>query len=167
MPRYENAHAAVIGGTSGMALATARLLIAEGATVLVTSTSADRVAATQAELGERAIVVQCDVSQLPAIESLAGHIHDRLGGLDALFFSAGISRSTSVADTTEAIYDEVFAVNTKGAYFTLQRLAPLMRKGGGIVLATSVSDVKGLPNNSAYAASKAALRSMARTFARE
>ena len=167
MPRYENARAAVIGGTSGMGLATARLLLEEGATVLVTGNSAGKAEAARVELGENAIVIQSDASELPAIEALAKQIESRLGGLDALFFSAGISRNASVPDTTEQIYDEVFNVNAKAAYFTLRRLAPLMRPGSGIVLATSVSDVKGLPNNSAYAASKAALRSMARTFARE
>ena len=84
-----------------------------------------------------------------------------------MFVSAGISRPASVDETSEDIYDEVFAVNVKGPYFTLQRLAPLMAEGGGIVLATSVSNVKGQTMNSVYAASKAALRSMARTFARE
>lgn len=81
--------------------------------------------------------------------------------------SAGISRAASVEETSEELYDEVFDVNVKGPYFTIRRPAPLMTEGSGIVLATSVSNVKGLPMNSVYAASKAALRSLARTFARE
>lgn len=150
-----------------MGLATARLMKNEEAAIVVTGRTEASVRAARRQLGEGATVLQSDASSLAAIDALAESITERLGALDALFLSAGISRSTSVRETSEAVYDEVFDVNTKGAYFTLQRLAPLMREGGGIVLATSVSNVKGLPNNSVYAASKAALRSMARTFARE
>lgn len=167
MSRHANTHAAIIGGTSGMGLATAQLLQDEGSAVLVTGRTADNIDAARRQLGDGAVVLESDASSLPDIDRLAEEIEERFGGLDALFLSAGISSNASVKDTTEHIYDAIFDVNAKGAYFTLQRLAPLMRRGGGIVLATSVSNVKGLPNNSAYAASKAALRSMARTFARE
>jgi NAD(P)-dependent dehydrogenase (short-subunit alcohol dehydrogenase family) len=165
--RFESKHVAVIGGTSGMGLAAARLMEDEGASVLVTGRTSANVEAARQQLGGDAIVLQSDVSSLREIDALAQKIQERLGELDALFLSAGISRNTSIQNTSQEIYDEVFEINTKGTYFTLQRLAPLMRRGGGIVLATSVSNVKGLPNNSAYAASKAAVRSMARTFARE
>lgn len=167
MPRFQNTNVAVIGGTSGMGLATARLMKREGASVLVTGRTTAAVHAARDQLGKDAIVLQSDVTDLAAIGALADTIQARLGALDVLFLSAGLTRNTSVHDTSPEVFDEIFDVNTKGAYFTLQRLAPLMRRGGGIVLATSVSDVKGLPNNSVYAASKAALRSMARTFARE
>lgn len=167
MPRYDNKHVAVIGGTHGMGLATARLMKLEGASVLVTGQSTASVQAAREHLGDDAIVLESDVTKPGEIDALAETIVKRFGALDVLFLSAGISRSTTVHDTSPEIFDEVFDVNTKGAYFTLQRLAPTMRRGGGIVLATSVSNVKGLPNNSVYAASKAALRSMTRTFARE
>jgi NAD(P)-dependent dehydrogenase (short-subunit alcohol dehydrogenase family) len=167
MPRYDNKQVAVIGGTSGMGLATARLMKDEGALVLVSGDTAANVAAARRRLGDDAIVVQSDASKLAEIDDLASAIEDAFGGLDAVFLSAGISRNDAVPDATEDSFDEVFDVNAKGAYFTLQRLAPLVREGGGIVLTTSVANVKGMPNSSVYAASKAALRSMARTFARE
>jgi NAD(P)-dependent dehydrogenase (short-subunit alcohol dehydrogenase family) len=167
MPRYDNKQVAVIGGTSGMGLATARLMKDEGALVLVSGHTAANVAAARRRLGDDAIVVQSDASKLAEIDDLASAIEDAFGGLDAVFLSAGISRNDAVPDATEDSFDEVFDVNAKGAYFTLQRLAPLVREGGGIVLTTSVANVKGMPNSSVYAASKAALRSMARTFARE
>jgi NAD(P)-dependent dehydrogenase (short-subunit alcohol dehydrogenase family) len=167
MQRYEHKQLAIIGGTSGMGLATARLLRDEGARVLVTGRTAAHAAEAQRELGDDVIVVQSDASRIGDVDALAATIRETFGGLDALFISAGISHAGSVQDATAQAFDDVFDINTKGAYFTLQRLAPLMREGAGVVLATSVSNVKGLPNTSIYAASKAALRSMARTFARE
>jgi NAD(P)-dependent dehydrogenase (short-subunit alcohol dehydrogenase family) len=125
------------------------------------------VAEARRELGHDVIAVQSDASRIAEIDELATTIRETFGGMDALFISAGISHAGSVKDATEHAFDEVFDVNAKGAYFTLQRLAPPMRKGAGIVLATSVSNVKGMPSTSIYAASKAALRSITRTFARE
>ncbi|MGH2862432.1 MAG: SDR family oxidoreductase [Solirubrobacteraceae bacterium] len=167
MADYENKHVAIIGGTRGMGLATALLMKDSGASVLVTGRSTTGIGAARAQLGEDAIVLQSDATDPSDISALAKTVEDRFGGLDALFFSAGIARPTSVQNTTSGIYDEVFNANTKSAYFTLQQLAPLMRPGAGIVLATSVANVKGMPDSSVYAASKAALRSMTRTFARE
>jgi NAD(P)-dependent dehydrogenase (short-subunit alcohol dehydrogenase family) len=165
--RYAGKRAVVIGGTRGMGLATAQLLSDHGASVLVTGRTAADVETAQRQLGDRVDVIASDATSLADIAALGEHVEERLGRVDAMFVSAGISRAASVEDTSEELYDEVFDVNVKGPYFTIQRLAPLMSEGSGIVLATSVSNVKGLPMNSVYAASKAALRSMARTFARE
>jgi NAD(P)-dependent dehydrogenase (short-subunit alcohol dehydrogenase family) len=167
MARYEGKRAVVIGGTSGMGLATARLLRDDGVSVLVTGRTEQGVETARRQLGDQVEVVVSDTTSLVDIAALGEHVEERLGRVDAVFVSAGISRAASVEETSEDIFDEVFAVNVKGPYFTLQRLVPLMAEGSGIVLATSVSNVKGQPMNSVYAASKAALRSMARTFARE
>jgi NAD(P)-dependent dehydrogenase (short-subunit alcohol dehydrogenase family) len=165
--RYEGKRAVVIGGTSGMGLATAKLLRDHGASGLVTGRTKAKAETARAQLGGQVDVVVSDATSLADIAALGKHVEDRLGRVDAMFVSAGISRAAAMEETSEELYDEVFDANVKGPYFTIQRLAPLMTEGGGIVLATSVSNVKGLPMNSAYAASKAALRSMARTFARE
>ena len=119
------------------------------------------------DAGRRSANVGSDAASLSDAVAPADRARAELGELDLLFVNAGITRSASLAETDEAVYDEVFATNTKGAYFTVQALAPLIVDGGAVVMSTSVANVKGLPLTSVYAASKAALRSMARTFARE
>jgi NAD(P)-dependent dehydrogenase (short-subunit alcohol dehydrogenase family) len=110
-----------------------------------------------------AIVMGSDAASLPDIDALAHRVKSEFGKFDALFANAGITRSAPF----EAMYDEVLAVNAKGPYFTVQKLAPLIGEGGSVVLTTSVANQKGLPLISAYSASKAALRSMTRTLATE
>src|SRR5205085_9131938 len=119
------------------------------------------------ELGERAIVVSSDTSKIEDIDALVATARDAFGEVDLLFVNAGIAKFAPFAETTEALYDQTQSINTKGAFFTVQRFAPILRNGGAIVLNTSVVDEKGLPNTSAYSASKAALRSLARTLATE
>ena len=119
------------------------------------------------DAGRRSANVGSDAASLSDAVAPADRARAELGELDLLFVNAGITRSASLAETDEAVYDEVFATNTKGAYFTVQALAPLIVDGGAVVMSTSVANVKGLPLTSVYAASKAALRSMTRTFARE
>jgi NAD(P)-dependent dehydrogenase (short-subunit alcohol dehydrogenase family) len=165
--RFSGRTALITGGTNGFGRATAELLLAGGARVLVTGRTATSLEETRATLGERAAVVRSDAASLSDTVALADRARAELGALDLLFVNAGITRSASLAETDEAVYDEVFATNTKGAYFTVQALAPLIVDGGAVVMSTSVANVKGLPLTSVYAASKAALRSMARTFARE
>jgi len=165
--RFSGRTALITGGTNGFGRATAELLIAGGARVLVTGRTATSIEETRATLGQRAVVVRSDAASLSDTVALADRARAELGELDLLFVNAGIARSASLAETDEAVYDEAFATNTKGAYFTVQALAPLIVDGGAVVMSTSVANVKGLPLTSVYAASKAALRSMTRTFARE
>jgi NAD(P)-dependent dehydrogenase (short-subunit alcohol dehydrogenase family) len=161
--RYAGKRVVIIGGTSGIGRATAERLSAEGARVLVTGRSPE----TLAGLGPGIVGVRSDAADLSDVDALAGTVAAEFGAVDALFVNAGITRPAAFVETTEQLYDEVFAVNTKGPYFTVQRLAPLLTDGAGIVLTTSVSDVKGQPGTSVYAATKAALRSMTRSLARE
>lgn len=167
MGKYDGKTVVITGGTTGIGLATAEYLLAAGARVLVTGRTKARLDAARGKLGSAATVVDSDTASLPDIDALAGCVQNELGTLDMLFVNAGISRAAPFEATPEAMYDEVLAVNAKGPYFTVQKLAPLMTEGSGVVLTTSVANVKALPGVSAYAASKAALRSMTRGLARE
>jgi NAD(P)-dependent dehydrogenase (short-subunit alcohol dehydrogenase family) len=167
MGRFEGKTAVITGGTSGIGLATARLLLEGGARVLVTGRSPATAEAAQKELGAQAFVVTSDASSLADLDALARTAAEKLGKIDLLFVNAGIAKFLPLEAVTEAFYDELQSVNTKGAFFTIQKLAPVIRDGGAVVVNTSVVDEKGMATTSVYAASKAALRSLARTLASE
>lgn len=164
---YEGKTVVITGGTSGIGLATAKLLLGGGARVLVTGRTDKTLDAAREELGVGAIVLKSDASSLPDINALAAMVKESFGTFDVLFVNAGLARFAPLEQTSEAVYDEMLDLNAKGPYFTVQKLAPLMPSGGAIVLNTSSADEKGIPGISAYGAAKAALRSMARTFAAE
>ncbi|MFD6156530.1 SDR family oxidoreductase [Nocardia sp. NPDC060256] len=164
MGKYDGKRALVTGGSSGIGLSIARLLAADGARVMVTGRNK---AALETASKEGLIAVRSDATAQADIDALAGKVEETFGQLDAVFLNAGIPDNASFEATTEQTYDAIFATNTKGPYFTLQRLLPLLAEGSGVVLTTSVADELGLPDHSVYSASKAALRSMARTWARE
>ena len=167
MGRYEGKKAVITGGTSGMGLATAKMLLDGGARVLVTGRSHAGLASARAELGENAVVVASDASSLMDIDALASRVKTELDTFDLLFVNAGFSISKPLESVTESIYDEMFNLNAKGPFFAVQKLAPLINRGGAIVLTTSVANVKGMPGQATYGAAKAALRSFARTLAAE
>ena len=167
MGLYDGKRVLITGGASGIGLAAAKLLLDEGARVMVTGRSADSLAAARDLLGPAATVVESDAASLEAIEVLATTTRDALGALDALLICAGQTRFLPFEATTEEAYDQLLAVNAKGPYFAVQKLAPVIAAGGAVVVITSVADARGIPMISAYAASKAALRSIVRSFARE
>lgn len=135
--------------------------------MLLTGRTEKTLDAAREEFGEKAIVVESDAASLADIEALAERVKTDFGPIDALFVNAGQTRFAPFEETTESAYDDLFAVNAKGPYFTVQKLAPLMREGSGVVFTTSVVNVLGYPMVSAYAATKAAVRSMTRSLARE
>jgi NAD(P)-dependent dehydrogenase (short-subunit alcohol dehydrogenase family) len=167
MNRYEGKKALITGGTTGIGFATAKSILDGGGEVLVTGSNEVTLEAARRELGPRAEVVRSDAANLTDVDALATTARDALRAIDLLFLNAGISKPAPLARVTESLYDETFAVNLKGAYFTAQRIAPLLREGGAIVLNTSAAASKGFAGTSVYAASKAALRSLARTLAGE
>jgi NAD(P)-dependent dehydrogenase (short-subunit alcohol dehydrogenase family) len=167
MERYEGKKAVITGGTSGSGLATAKMLLDAGARVLVTGWSKAGLESAQKELGKDALVVSSDARSLTDIEALASRVKAEFGTFDLLFVSAGFAIFAPLENTTQATYDEMFNLNAKGPFFAVQKLAPLMNRGGAVVLTTSIANVKGSPNQAAYAASKAALRSFARVLAAE
>jgi NAD(P)-dependent dehydrogenase (short-subunit alcohol dehydrogenase family) len=167
MERYQRKKVVIIGGTSGMGLATAKLLIEGGARVLVTGRSKAGLESAEKEIGKHAIVLASDARSLTDIDALASRVKSEFDTFDLLSVSAGFSIPTPLENVTSAIYDEMFNLNAKGPFFAVQKLAPLINRCGSVVLTTSVANVKGLPGQAAYGAAKAALRSLARTLAVE
>ncbi|BBY14517.1 SDR family oxidoreductase [Mycolicibacterium litorale] len=167
MSRYDGKKVVITGGSSGLGLVTAKLFVDEGARVLITGRTQATLDSAGEHLGPSAVTVRSDAASLSDIAALADRVSTEFGAVDALFANAGISLFAPLEEMTEQMYDEVFSVNAKGPYFTVQRLAPLVKAGGGIVLTTSIVDEMGMALTSAYSATKAALRSMTRTLARE
>ncbi len=167
MERNQDKKVVIIGGTSGMGLATAKMLLDGGARVLVTGRSQAGLESAQKELGKVALVVSSDARSLTEIDALASRVKAEFDTFDLLFVNAGFSIRAPLESITEAVYDEMFNLNAKGPLFAVQKLAPLINRGGSIVLTTSIANVKGMPGNAAYGAAKAALRSFARTLAAE
>jgi NAD(P)-dependent dehydrogenase (short-subunit alcohol dehydrogenase family) len=167
MERHQGKKVVIIGGTSGMGLATAKMLLDGGARVLVTGRSQAGLESAQKELGKNALVVSSDARSLTEIDALTSRVKAEFDTFDLLFVNAGFATFTPLENTTEAIYDEMFNLNAKGPFFAVQKLAPLMNRGGSIVLTTSIANVKGMPGLATYGAAKAALRSFARVMAAE
>ena len=157
----------ITGGSSGFGFTTAKLLVDGGARVLITGRTQATLDSARERLGPNAVAVCGDVASLADLDVLADRVRTEFGMLDALFVNAGVTRSVPFESMSEQVYDELLTINAKGAYFTVQKLGPLLAEGSGVVLTTSVANVKGLPLISAYAASKAAVRSMTRSLARE
>jgi NAD(P)-dependent dehydrogenase (short-subunit alcohol dehydrogenase family) len=166
MARYMGKKAVVTGGTHGMGLATAKALLEGGAEVLLTGRNEQNLDAARRELGSRAHVVRSDTASLADIDALGTLVEEKLGQVDLVFINAGVSELGPFDQVTEAVYDRIFDVNTKGAFFTAKRLAPLVREGGSIVF-TTVADGPASANLSIYAGSKAAVRAFAQVLAAE
>ena len=167
MEQYQGKKVVIIGGTSGMGLATAKMLLNGGARVLVTGRSKVGLESAQKELGKDALVVSSDARSLTDIDALASRVKSEFDTFDLLSVSAGFAIRAPLESMTEAVYDEMFNLNAKGPIFAVQKLAPLINRGGSVVFTTSLANVKGMPGNLAYGAAKAAMRSFARTLATE
>jgi len=167
MNTFNSKIAVIIGGTSGMGLTTAKLLLDGGARVLVTGRSQAGLESARKELGKDALVVSSDARSLTDIDALASRVKAEFDTFDLLFVNAGLGLFAPLEDTTEATFDEMFNLNAKGPFFAVKKLAPMINQGGAVVLTTSTANVKGMPLIAAYGGAKAALRSFARVFAAE
>ena len=160
-------HAVITGGTTGIGWATAKLLHENGAAVMVTGKSEDSLDAARASLPADVEVLRSDACSLSDIDSLAGQVRRRWDGLDILFLNAGTARVAPFETVSEAFFDDLVSLNFKGAFFTLQRLRPLLRPGAAVIFNSSVASRWRTPATSVYSATKAALGALVRTLAAE
>lgn len=165
MSRFSGKVAVVTGGNSGIGLATAQRLQQEGARVAVSGRSQKTLDEAAKLLGKDALVVQADVSKLPDIDKLYSAVAAKFGKIDILFANAGIAKFFPFANSTEALYDEMFDINAKGAYFTVLKALPHLNDGASIIFNTSVAGQLGNAAGVIYGATKAAMRSFVRGMA--
>ncbi|MEM9148600.1 MAG: SDR family oxidoreductase [Pseudomonadota bacterium] len=165
--RLADKKAVITGGTTGIGLATARRFLEEGAEVLVTGRTPAKVDAVVDALGIGAHGLAADSTVLADLDQLAAKAQAAMGHVDIVHVNAGNGMFAPISEVDEALYDRQFDLNVKAAFFTIQKLLPLMGKGGSIILTASAVHAKGAPGGSLYFASKAAVRSFARSMAAE
>jgi NAD(P)-dependent dehydrogenase (short-subunit alcohol dehydrogenase family) len=164
---FESKTVLVTGGNSGIGQATARLFVEQGARVIITGRDQHTIDETVRTLGPTGTGLVSDASSLRDIDALVAHLTAMGTVLDAVFVNAGVARFAPINQADQTMFDESFAINVKGPYFLMQRLAPLLNKDASIVLNGSVNAHMGMPGSSVYAATKAALISLAKTFSAE
>jgi NAD(P)-dependent dehydrogenase (short-subunit alcohol dehydrogenase family) len=167
MKRLEGKVALVTGGNSGIGLASAKRLQEEGAKVAIAGRSQKTLDEAVKTIGNGVVAIQADVSRLEDIDKIYSAVQKKLGKIDILFVNAGVAKFAPLTQTSETTFDENFSTNIKGAYFTIQKAVPHLNDGASVILNTSVAGIKGTEGTSAYSATKAALRSLARTSAAE
>jgi len=157
--------AVITGGNSGMGLATAKRFVAEGAHVVITGRRQEQIDMALKEIGSsNAIGVQGDVASMKDLDRLYTTVQQKYRHIDILFANAGVAKLAPIGNVTEEDFDLLFEVNVKGLLFSVQKALPLMKEGGSIILNASISGSRGTPAFGAYAATKAAVRSFARSW---
>jgi NAD(P)-dependent dehydrogenase (short-subunit alcohol dehydrogenase family) len=164
MGKLEGKIALVTGGSSGIGLATAKRFVEEGAYVFITGRREEELSAAVKEVGRNVAGIRGDVSKLSDLDRLFEQVKREKGRLDVLFANAGVAKYAPLGKITEEVYDSIFDVNVKGVLFTVQKALSLLPDGASIILNASIVGSKGLPANSVYSATKAAVRSFARTW---
>ena len=164
MTKLEGKVAVITGGNSGIGLATAQRFVAEGAYVFITGRRQNELDAAVKQIGKNVTAVRGDVSNLADLDRLYDTVKQEKGHIDILFANAGTGKFGPLGTITEEHFDKIFNANVKGLLFTVQKALPLLKDGSSIILNASIVSVTGSPALSVYSASKAAVRSFARTF---
>jgi len=167
MKRLEGKVAVVTGGNSGIGLSTAKRFAEEGAKVVISGRDQKTLDAAVKTIGGDVLAVQSDVSKLVDIDKLIKAVSQKFGKIDVLFANAGVAKFAPFADSSEHLFDEMFDINVKGVFFTIQKALPLLNDGASIIINSSVANQTGTPTASIYSATKAAVRSFARTLTME
>jgi len=162
--KLEGKIALITGGSAGIGLATAKQFVEEGAYVYITGRRQPELDAAVDSIGANIKGIRGDVAKLPDLDRIYAQIKEEKGRVDVLFANAGIGDLVPLGSITEEHFDTTFDVNVKGLVFTVQKALPLMPNGGAIVLNASIASIKGIPAFSVYSATKAAVRSFARTW---
>ena len=162
--KLEGKIALITGGTSGIGLATAKRFVNEGAFVFITGRREKELGDATKEIGRNVTAVQGDASKLDDLDQLFAQIRKEKGRLDIVFANAGAARFAPIDAITEEFFDSIFGINVKGLLFTVQKALPLLPNGSSIILNASIVASKGFPAHSVYSATKAAVRSFARTW---
>jgi NAD(P)-dependent dehydrogenase (short-subunit alcohol dehydrogenase family) len=162
--KLEGKIAVITGGNSGIGLATAKRFVSDGAYVFITGRRQNELDAAVSEIGKNVTGIQGDVSNLADLDRLYTKVKDQKGHIDILFANAGIGEFVPLGEISEEHFDKIFGINVKGVLFTVQKALPLFQDGGSIILNASVNASKGIEASSVYSATKAAVRSFARTW---
>jgi NAD(P)-dependent dehydrogenase (short-subunit alcohol dehydrogenase family) len=167
MGKLEGKVAVITGGSSGMALASAKRFVEEGAYVFITGRKQEQLDEAVKQIGRNVTGVRGDASRLDDLDRLFDTVKREKGRIDVLYANVGWGEAVPLGEITEEHFDTVFGLNTRGTLFTVQKALPLFNEGGSIIMTGSVASIKGFPGFGVYAASKAALRSFARTWLNE
>src|SRR6266508_236728 len=167
MGKLEGKVAVITGGNSGIGLTTAKEFKKQGARIVISGREQQTLDKATQEIGGEVLAVRADTSSLPEIDNLFAAVRKKFGSIDVLFVNAGIGKFSPLENVTEELFDNIMGVNFKGAYFTIQKALPLLNDNASIILNSSISAHIGMPNSSVYAASKAALITLARTLSTE
>ena len=167
MGKLDGKVAVITGATSGMALASAKLFVDEGAHVFITGRRQDNLDNAVKAIGRNVTGVQGDSAKLADLDRLYETVRREKGYIDVVFASAGHGGRAPLREITEEQFDSIISLNTRGTVFTVQKALPMMRNGGSIIMNGSIAHLKGMPGLGVYAGSKAALRSFARSWAVE
>ncbi|RBQ09024.1 short-chain dehydrogenase [Pedobacter miscanthi] len=159
--------AIITGGSSGIGLAIAKRFAQEGARVAITGRNQKTIDQAIAQIGPNGLGIQGDVSKLDDLTRIYQTVAEHFGKVDTLIVNAGVYVLAPLADFTEEQFDQVSDINFKGAFFSVQKALPVLKDGASVVLVSSTVNNKGIPNHAAYSATKAAVRSLARSFSAE